>query len=68
MSKIKFSQASESEGVDSSDLSGNIRDLADLCEGLTFSTGNSDGNLKGNSIVDAGVGSLEIKQVNAKGR
>lgn len=66
ISKIAFNKPGDSENIESSELSSDVKSLAELCEGLTFSTGQGDGDLKGNSVVDAAAEALKIKQLNTK--
>ncbi|MDS0277908.1 hypothetical protein NDI85_08875 [Halomicroarcula sp. S1AR25-4] len=66
ISKIAFNHPGDSENISGNGLGDDIGDLAELCEGLTFSTGQGDGNLQGNSVIDAAVDALEVKQLNTK--
>ncbi|APW99380.1 hypothetical protein CHINAEXTREME_17085 [Halobiforma lacisalsi AJ5] len=66
VSKISFNHPSDNGDLSGSSLDGDMEYLAEICEGLTFSTGQGEGDLSGNSIIDSAVEALEVKQLNTK--
>lgn len=65
ISKITFGEpGDESQGI--SGLGQEMQELAGVTEGLSFSTGQGDGNLKNVDIIDAATVSLSIRNMNIK--
>jgi hypothetical protein len=66
ISKIKFGRSGDS-GVDLSGAGRELRELAEIANGMTISTGQgNDSDLRNSSLVDTAVESLEINQMNVK--
>ncbi|WP_080507137.1 MULTISPECIES: hypothetical protein [Halorubrum] len=66
VSKIKLSQDADSTSS-LSDSAGEIRQLAEIAEGLSFSTGRgNDGDLREANLIEDATEALEIKKINVK--